>query len=92
MYMPHKVVIVIQMEGVMDDKVIGGRPVLRRRETGELLVAGPGENETHCLLLGVGRQIRSGERWLRVLHDGRERRVMEWWDGGAWRLSVPVDR
>ena len=91
LYTQHMVVIVIQMEGVMDDKVIGGRPVLRRWETGELLTVGREGSETHCLLLRVGRQTRSGMRMLRVLHDGRERRVMEWWDGGDWRLSLPVD-
>lgn len=76
----------------MESETIGGRPVLRRWETGALLTVGPEGSETHCLLLRVGRQMRSGERWLRVLHDGRERRVMEWWDGDEWVLSLPFDR
>lgn len=92
MYTGQVVVRVIQMEGVMDEEVIGGRPVLRRWETGALLTAGPRGGETHCLLLRVGRQTRSGVRPLRVLHDGRERRVMEWWDGDGWVRSLPFDR
>lgn len=77
--------------GRTESGTIGGRPLLRRWETGELLTVGPEGEETHCLLLGVGRQTRRGARWLRVLHDGRERRVLEWWDGDEWMLGLPFD-
>jgi hypothetical protein len=63
-----------------------------RRAGGDLLFTGPESGEICMLLRVAGKNAAAGYRWLRVLHDGRERTVQEWWRDDELVLSLPFDR